>query len=150
LSPRDYHRVHMPLAGCLRQMTYVPGALFSVNQSSINAVDAVFARNERVICCFDTDHGEMLVVLVGAAIVGSMVTSWYGEVKSSRRTVMTVHYPPGEVELEKGEELGYFQLGSTVVVITQPGLLDSMSVNSEDTLRMGQPMGSLLTSRVLP
>lgn len=121
LSPRDYHRVHMPCDGVLRKMVYVPGKLYSVNPQTAAGIDELFAINERVVCWFDTSHGEMALVLVGATIVGSMATVWHGVVNEKRSGKTTEwHYPAhGEdaVKLKKGDEMGRFMLGSTVVLL---------------------------------
>ncbi len=119
LSPRDYHRVHMPCDGTLRQMIYVPGDLFSVNPLTAENVPNLFARNERVVCIFDTEFGPMAQVLVGATIVGSIELVWAGTVTPPRgNTVYRWNYPAtGEksVSFKKGEEMGRFKLGSTVI-----------------------------------
>jgi len=118
LSPRDYHRIHMPCAATLRQMVYVPGDLFSVNPTTARGVPGLFARNERVVCVFDTAQGPMLLVLVGATIVGSMATVWHGVVNPPRTGRISRHdYPGGQVQLAQGEEMGRFLLGSTVVLL---------------------------------
>ncbi|MFZ9252281.1 MAG: archaetidylserine decarboxylase [Hylemonella sp.] len=118
LAPKDYHRVHMPCAGSLKRMIHVPGELFSVNPVTARGVPGLFARNERVVCLFDTDHGPMALVLVGATIVGSMATVWHGVVNPPRPgTVREWTYAPGEVRLSQGEEMGRFLLGSTVVLL---------------------------------
>ncbi|MBA4255933.1 MAG: phosphatidylserine decarboxylase [Polaromonas sp.] len=118
LSPRDYHRIHMPCDGVLRQMVYVPGELFSVNPATARGVPGLFARNERVVCVFDTPHGPMVLVLVGATIVGSMATVWHGVVNPPRwPQVHTWSYAAGEVGLKQGDEMGRFLLGSTVVML---------------------------------
>jgi phosphatidylserine decarboxylase len=122
LSPKDYHRIHMPVAGTLRQMVYVPGDLFSVNPVTAQGVPGLFARNERVVCVFDTAYGPFINVLVGATIVGSMATAWHGVVNPPRLPqTKTWHYPAaneaGCVHLAQGEEMGRFLLGSTVVML---------------------------------
>jgi phosphatidylserine decarboxylase len=118
LSPRDYHRIHMPCAGVLRHMCHVPGALYSVNPLTVQNIPALFARNERVVCHFDTDHGPMVLVLVGATIVGSMATAWHGLVNPPRPgQVRRWDYAPGAVPLKQGEEMGRFLLGSTVILL---------------------------------
>ena len=118
LSPRDYHRIHMPCAAILRQMVYVPGDLFSVNPTTARGVPGLFARNERVVCVFDTARGPMVLVLVGATIVGSMATVWHGVVNPPRTGHISRHdYPGGQVQLAQGEEMGRFLLGSTVVLL---------------------------------
>jgi len=118
LAPKDYHRVHMPCAGSLKRMIHVPGELFSVNPVTARGVPGLFARNERVVCLFDADHGPMALVLVGATIVGSMATVWHGVVNPPRTgTVREWTYAPGQVRLRQGEEMGRFLLGSTVVLL---------------------------------
>jgi phosphatidylserine decarboxylase len=118
LSPKDYHRIHMPVSGQLRQMIYVPGKLYSVNPTTARHIPQLFAVNERVICVFDTDFGPFVNVLVGATIVGSMVTSWHGVVNPPRRSeVTTWDYAAGQHYLSKGAEMGQFRLGSTVVML---------------------------------
>jgi phosphatidylserine decarboxylase len=118
LSPRDYHRIHMPCAGELTQMIHVPGELFSVNPTTARGVPGLFARNERVVCHFNTAHGPLALVLVGATIVGSMATVWHGVVNPPRPgTPRTWHYTPGQVSLKQGDEMGRFLLGSTVVLV---------------------------------
>ncbi len=126
LSPRDYHRIHMPCAGRLRQMIHVPGELFSVNPTTARGVDALFARNERVVCVFDDEgaggRGPFALVLVGATIVGSMATSWHGVVNATRPgTVRRWAYDDREIRLQQGQEMGRFLLGSTVVLLFPPG-----------------------------
>jgi phosphatidylserine decarboxylase len=118
LSPKDYHRIHMPCDGTLRRMIYVPGDLFSVNPATALAVPGLFARNERVVCVFDTAQGPFVNVLVGATIVGSMATPWHGVVNPPRTAAIREWtYPPGEVVLKQGDEMGRFLLGSTVVML---------------------------------
>ena len=118
LSPRDYHRIHMPCKGTLTRMIYVPGDLFSVNPTTARGVPGLFARNERVVCVFDTAHGPLVLVLVGATIVGSMATVWHGVVNPPRRPQVTEwHYQGQGITLEQGAEMGRFLLGSTVVML---------------------------------
>lgn len=120
LSPRDYHRVHMPCAGTLREMVHVPGRLFSVNPLTAGHVPELFARNERVVCIFDTEYGPMALVLVGAMIVASIETVWAGLVTPHKRKVRSVPYDAasrGPIQLDKGAEMGRFLLGSTVIVL---------------------------------
>jgi phosphatidylserine decarboxylase len=118
LSPRDYHRIHMPCTGRLRRMIYVPGELFSVNPTTARGVPGLFARNERVVCVFDGEFGQFVLTLVGATIVGSMATVWHGVVNPPRsRTVREWRYDDKEITLDKGEEMGRFLLGSTVVML---------------------------------
>lgn len=117
LSPKDYHRLHMPCDGELRQMTYVPGKLFSVNQTTTENIPNLFARNERVVCIFDTANGPMALVLVGAMIVASINTVWAGCVTPPRHALTTTYYNKGEVSLKQGDEMGSFNLGSTIVML---------------------------------
>ena len=122
LSPRDYHRIHMPCDGKLQRMIYVPGALFSVNPTTARGVPGLFARNERVVCIFDTAQGPLALVLVGATIVGSMATVWHGVVNPPRRPSVTEwRYDADDIELKKGAEMGRFLLGSTVVLLWPQG-----------------------------
>ncbi len=119
LSPRDYHRVHMPLAGTLQSMTYIPGALFSVNTTTAENVQGLFARNERAVCLFETEAGPMAVILVGALIVAGIETVWDGQIAPPPRGIKTTDYRKGarEIYLEKGAEMGRFKLGSTAIVL---------------------------------
>ena len=123
LSPRDYHRIHMPCDGRLTRMIYVPGDLYSVNPLTAQHVPGLFARNERVVCVFDTAHGPFVNVLVGATIVGSMATVWHGVVNPPRsRAVRQWRYDDQEIVLAKGQEMGRFLLGSTVVMLFPKGV----------------------------
>ena len=124
LSPRDYHRIHMPCAGELTRMVHVPGDLFSVNPTTARGVPGLFARNERVVCFFESAQGPFVLVLVGATIVGSMATVWHGQVNPPRTGVLRQwDYTPGHVSLQKGDEMGRFLLGSTVVMLFPQGPL---------------------------
>ena len=124
LSPRDYHRIHMPAAGTLRRMIHVPGELFSVNPTTARGVPGLFARNERVVCVFDGAPGPWVLVLVGATIVGSMATVWHGVVNPPRPGVPREWtYEDGQHALKQGDEMGRFLLGSTVVMLLPPGTL---------------------------
>jgi phosphatidylserine decarboxylase len=118
LSPKDYHRIHMPCDGRLLRMIYVPGDLFSVNPTTARGVPGLFARNERVVCVFDTAYGPFVLTLVGATIVGSMATVWHGVVNPPRSsTVREWRYTDQDVQLKQGAEMGRFLLGSTVVML---------------------------------
>jgi phosphatidylserine decarboxylase len=127
LSPRDYHRIHMPCAGRLARMIHVPGTLFSVNPATVRGVPGLFARNERVVCLFDgagSVGGPFVIVLVGATIVGSIATAWHGVVNPPRPGVPRVwHYDDRPVTLDRGAEMGRFLLGSTVVLLFPQGPL---------------------------
>ncbi|EWM42131.1 phosphatidylserine decarboxylase [Bordetella holmesii 41130] len=123
LSPKDYHRVHMPVTGTLREMIHIPGRLFSVNPLTASHVPELFARNERVACIFDTEHGPMALVLVGAMIVASIETVWAGLVTPHKRQVRSMRYDAlgrEPITLTRGAEMGRFKLGSTVVVLFGP------------------------------
>lgn len=146
LSPKDYHRIHMPCDGELRRMIYVPGDLFSVNPATAQTVPGLFARNERVVCVFDTPHGAFVNVLVGATIVGSMATVWHGLVNPPRsREVREWTYKPGEVVLKKGDEMGRFLLGSTVVMLWPKATIGfNEQWLAAGGVRMGERMGDLV------
>jgi phosphatidylserine decarboxylase len=143
LSPRDYHRIHMPSDGRLMRMIYVPGELFSVNPVTARGVPGLFARNERVVCVFDTPHGPMVLVLVGATIVGSMATVWHGVVNPPRTPdVRQWHYDTRLVQLKQGEEMGRFLLGSTVVMLWPKGRIRfNPDWAPERAVRLGEKMG---------
>ncbi len=138
LSPKDYHRVHMPLTGILREMVYIPGRLFSVNQTTAGNVPELFARNERVACIFDTEQGPMAVVLVGAMVVASIETVWAGLITPPMRTLRSYDYSQAArqpITLEKGAQMGLFKLGSTAIVLFGPG-----HVAWEESLQAGSPV----------
>jgi phosphatidylserine decarboxylase len=146
LSPKDYHRIHMPLAGTLREMTYVPGKLFSVNPTTAEQVPNLFARNERVSCVFDTDSGPMALVLVGAMIVGSMETTWSGVIARNGHEVSTSIYSnlARPIQFGKGDEMGRFRLGSTVVMVMPKGSVTWQNHQvAGKTVKMGEAFGSL-------
>jgi phosphatidylserine decarboxylase len=144
LSPRDYHRLHMPCDGRLTRMIYVPGALFSVNPVTARGVPNLFARNERVVCVFDSaEHGPFVMVLVGATIVGSMATVWHGVVNPKRTGRPSEwRYDDQDIVLKRGEEMGRFLLGSTIVMLFQQG---AIAFNDdwapERQVRLGERMG---------
>jgi len=118
LSPKDYHRIHMPCAGRLTRMIHVPGDLFSVNPATARGVPGLFARNERVVCVFESERGPWVLVLVGATIVGSMATVWHGVVNPPRPgSLREWRYDDRDITLKQGEEMGRFLLGSTVVLL---------------------------------
>jgi phosphatidylserine decarboxylase len=143
LAPFNYHRVHMPLRGQLRETVYVPGRLFSVNASTAAHVPKLFARNERVLMLFDTAFGEVALIMVGALNVGSMATVWAGDVTPAARRVITT-LPPQSVALDKGEELGRFNMGSTVILLFQPDRARwQENVRAGVAVKLGQSMGSL-------
>jgi phosphatidylserine decarboxylase len=147
LSPKDYHRIHMPCEGVLREMIYVAGALFSVNPATARGVPGLFARNERVVCVFDTAHGPLALVLVGATIVGSMATVWHGVVNPPRHPdVKRWAYSADSVVLKKGDEMGRFLLGSTVVMLFPAmGLRFNPSWSAGKSIRLNEAMADLST-----
>ncbi|MCP3907278.1 MAG: phosphatidylserine decarboxylase [Oceanicoccus sp.] len=142
LSPKDYHRVHMPLTGKLKSMTYVPGDLFSVNATTAENVPRLFSRNERAVCIFETDAGPMAVILVGAMIVAGIETVWAGQVAPIKREIRTQKYLAKQkaISLKKGQEMGRFKLGSTAIVLFGPDVMQW-----REDLKAGSPttMGEL-------
>lgn len=145
LSPRDYHRIHMPCDGRLTRMIYVPGELFSVNPTTARGIPGLFARNERVVCVFDTAKGPFVMTLVGATIVGSMATVWHGVVNPPRQpSICEWTYKDQNIVLKKGEELGRFLLGSTVVMLFPA---NTMTFNQDwqpaGPVRLGEAMARL-------
>jgi len=145
LSPKDYHRIHMPCAARLARMVHVPGDLFSVNPATAAGVPGLFARNERVVCCFEAAFGPFALVLVGATIVGSMVTAWHGVVNPPRPGRMREwRYDDREVTLQRGEEMGRFLLGSTVVLLFPPlPLRFNPAWSAGAAVRLGEAMATL-------
>ena len=142
LSPRDYHRIHMPVDGRLRRMIHVPGELFSVNPATARGVPGLFARNERVVCVFDGEFGSFVLTLVGATIVGSMATVWHGTVNPPRGgQIREWLYDDRQVLLKKGEEMGRFLLGSTVVMLfPRDTLRFNPTWTATRAIRMGEAM----------
>ncbi|MEX0618156.1 MAG: archaetidylserine decarboxylase [Pseudohongiellaceae bacterium] len=140
LSPRDYHRVHMPMGGTLTRMRYIPGKLFSVNQATAESVPRLFARNERLVCLFDTNLGQMALVMVGAMIVAGIDTVWSGPVCPTGADLTDYDYNDREpaVEFTKGDEMGRFRLGSTVIVLFEPGAVALDSLQALSSVKMGQ------------
>ncbi|TDO08660.1 MULTISPECIES: archaetidylserine decarboxylase [Halomonas] len=143
LSPSDYHRVHMPLAGTLTEMVYVPGRLFSVNAATTNHVPNLFARNERLVCHFDTDQGPMVMVLVGAMIVAAIETVWAGQITPLPRGDVQRMRFDALVRLEKGQEMGRFKLGSTVVMAFSEPVTFTDEIEPGAKMHMGQSLGAL-------
>lgn len=144
LSPKDYHRVHMPLAGRLVSTTYIPGRLFSVNGVTAGRVERLFARNERLVCHFETACGPMALILVGAMVVAGIETVWSGRVPHARQPITTNHAQgPNVVELAKGGELGRFFLGSTVILLFPEGAVEwEPRYTAGTATRMGERLGS--------
>lgn len=150
LSPRDYHRIHMPIDGTLTDMVYVPGDLFSVNPLTAQNVPGLFARNERVVAIFDTPVGKMAIVLVGATIVASIATVWAGTVTPpAGPNVCHWQYPTdgeGVISLQKGLEMGLFKLGSTIVACFEPNAIELENLVAGETTRLGTPFATKITA----
>ncbi len=146
LSPKDYHRIHMPFDGRLLRMIYVPGALFSVNPTTARGVPGLFARNERVVCIFESAAGPFVLTLVGATIVGSMATVWHGVVNPPRLpNIREWTYADQQIVLKKGAEMGRFLLGSTVVMLFPKGAFTfNPAWEPARAIRMGESMGNKL------
>jgi phosphatidylserine decarboxylase len=146
LSPRDYHRLHMPCAGTLKEMRHVPGRLFSVNRATTDFVPDLFAKNERVIATFVTPLGTMALVLVGAIFVSSIETVWYGVVTPpTSPTIRIWNYRDKPFTLAQGQEMGRFNMGSTIIVLFEPGKMAwSSELEAEAAVKMGQPIGAAL------
>ena len=144
LAPRDYHRVHVPATCRLIAAKAIPGALFSVNAATENAVEGLFCRNERLVCRLGTGFGDLLVVLVGALIVGSIVTPWPGPQSPYRRAETLAP----DAHLERGAELGRFLLGSTVILCCPPKVCELDALKAGQKVRMGMPIGRWLSSAV--
>lgn len=143
LSPRDYHRIHMPIDGELTRMTYVPGRLFSVAAHTVRVIPRLFARNERLVCYFDTPAGKIVMVLVGAINVAAIETVWEGLVTPPRKSgVKHSDYTKGQIKLNKGEEMGRFNMGSTVIVITQKNATWQPKLAAEQAVQLGQDLAS--------
>ncbi|MBT8040765.1 MAG: phosphatidylserine decarboxylase [Gammaproteobacteria bacterium] len=145
LSPRDYHRVHMPADGELQRMIHVPGRAFSVSPGTVRAVPNLFARNERVVSLFENEHGPMAVILVGAMLVSSVDTVWSGTVTPPRaRRVQVGDWSRRDVRLEKGQEMGRFNMGSTVIVLWPPTAIATLEhLEPNEPVLMGQRLGTL-------
>jgi phosphatidylserine decarboxylase len=146
LSPRDYHRIHMPCDGRLIRMIHVPGDLFSVNPATARGIPGLFARNERVVCVFEGAHGPFVMVLVGATIVGSMATVWHGVVNPPRPgRLREWTYENDRITLAQGQEMGRFLLGSTVVLLFPKGVMQfNADWSPARPIRMGEAMGRRL------
>ena len=140
LSPKDYHRIHMPMSGQLSRMIYVPGHLFAVNSHTVRAVDLVFARNERVINIFNTDIGPMAMVMVGALNVSSMETVWAGQITPAKnRDINDTKYLDDEVQLKQGQEMGRFNMGSTVILLFPKDVIEwTAGMVAEKHIVMGE------------
>ena len=143
LSPKDYHRLHMPVKGTLTEMVHIPGRLFSVNTATTNSVPGLFARNERVACLFDTEHGPMALILVGAIFVSSVETTWHGVVTPPTiDSVRTWKYQNNEIVISKGEEMGRFNMGSTIIVLFGKDKIEwEESFKAGKTVKLGEMIG---------
>lgn len=143
LSPKDYHRIHMPISGQLSRMIYVPGKLFAVNSHTVRVVNSVFARNERVINIFNTDIGPMAMVMVGALNVGSMETVWAGQITPAKdRNINDTQYSDADVKLTQGQEMGRFNMGSTVILLFPKDVIQwSEEMMAEKIIVMGESIG---------
>ncbi|MDM8560522.1 archaetidylserine decarboxylase [Candidatus Parabeggiatoa sp. HSG14] len=150
LSPKDYHRIHMPMTGRLTDMVYVPGRLFSVNQRTSRVVPNLFARNERVICLFETAFGPMALILVGAIFVGCIETVWAGTIAPNRSSqIQHWHYPEKTAPfLQRGEEMGRFNMGSTVIMLLDANYLTWLShLKTQNKVLMGEGMAQYLPDK---
>lgn len=146
LSPKDYHRLHIPITGTLKEMLHIPGRLFSVNAATANSVPRLFARNERVVCIFDTEMGEMALVLVGAIFVSSIETVWHGVVTPPTiNEVRSWHYADNAPVLEKGMEMGRFNMGSTIIVLFEKDKAQwQADFKAGKIVKMGESIGRWL------
>ena len=145
LSPRDYHRVHMPFTGKLVETIYVAGDLFSVNTTTAENVPNLFARNERLVCLFETELGKMAVVLVGAMIVAGIATTWAGNIQPHGKKIIKTDYQHANIVLNKGDELGRFYLGSTAIVLFEKTVMQWQdNLKATDSVRMGQMIANTL------
>lgn len=147
LSPRDYHRIHMPCDGRLTDMVYVPGRLFSVAPHTVNTVPGLFARNERLVCKFDTAHGPMVLIMVGAVNVSAMDTVWSGPVTPpSKNRIIHTRYDDIDIKLTKGIEMGRFNLGSTVIMLFNDKCKIDDTIRPQQSVKLGQPLASIATN----
>lgn len=147
LSPKDYHRIHMPLTGTLKEVIHVPGRLFSVNPVTASKVPGLFARNERVACLFETEHGPMGMVLVGAINVASIETVWQGVITPpAGKRLQSWDYSDKDVTFQAGEEMGRFNMGSTVILLFGPQQVEwASSVTAEASVMMGKLLGTTIS-----
>ncbi|MBB72302.1 MAG: phosphatidylserine decarboxylase [Legionellales bacterium] len=148
LSPKDYHRVHMPVQGVLQQMSHIPGKLFSVNNRTAETVDNLFARNERIVSIFKTEHGPMAVIMIGAFFVASIHMSWAGTISPARaKTVHDWDYTNKNIILAKGDEVGHFKFGSTAIVLFPANTMTwQQDMTAGTSVMMGQQLGQFTTA----
>ena len=142
LSPRDYHRIHMPTTGTLKHMQYIPGRLFSVATFIVNHIPRLFARNERCVCYFETEQGPMAMILVGAINVSAMETVWHGLITSEAKKIKRFEYSDKEITLQRGEEMGRFNLGSTVIVLMTDKMQIDKQMFAEAEIKLGQSLAT--------
>ena len=142
LSPRDYHRIHMPTTGTLKHMQYIPGRLFSVATFIVNHIPRLFARNERCVCYFETEQGPMAMILVGAINVSAMETVWHGLITSEAKKIKRFEYSDKEITLQRGEEMGRFNLGSTVIVLMTDKMQIDKKMFAEAEIKLGQSLAT--------
>lgn len=144
LSPKDYHRVHMPIEATLKEMIYVPGKLFSVQPTTARVIPRLFARNERLVVFFDTPVGLMAMVLVGAMIVGAIGTNWHGDIRRGRK-IKRFAYHEANTVLQKAAEMGYFKLGSTVILLfaNNQRMAWNKNVHAGDHVRLGEALAEI-------
>ncbi len=146
LSPRDYHRIHMPVTGTLKQMLYIPGRLFSVADFTVKTIPGLFARNERCVCYFETADGPMVMVLVGAINVSAIETVWHqGIIKAKANTITRFDYATQTITLQRGEEMGRFNLGSTVIILSSSDVQFDRSIQAGKTVKLGQTLARKYT-----
>ncbi|NOQ87321.1 MAG: phosphatidylserine decarboxylase [Gammaproteobacteria bacterium] len=138
LSPRDYHRIHMPTTGTLKHMQYIPGRLFSVATYVVNNIPRLFARNERCVCYFETDQGPMAMILVGAINVSAIETVWHGLITSEAKKIKRFDYSNENIILDRGEEMGRFNLGSTVIVLATDKMRIAEDMIAGAEIKLGQ------------
>jgi phosphatidylserine decarboxylase len=138
LSPRDYHRIHMPATGSLKKMLYIPGRLFSVAPATVNNIPRLFARNERCVCYFETEQGPMAMILVGAINVSAIETVWHGLITANSKNIMHFDYSDKNIVLERGEEMGRFNLGSTVIVLATEKMKLDEAIIADKEIKLGQ------------
>ena len=145
LSPRDYHRIHMPVTGRLIKSIYIPGDLFPVNNSSVNNIDKLFSRNERFVSIFITDIGLMAQIMVGAIFVGSMETVWSGEIIPNKKGEKIINdYKENNIKLVQGDEFGHFNMGSTVILLFQKNKIAWLSDKIKNvSINSGQSLGNI-------
>ena len=138
LSPRDYHRIHMPTTGTLKSMRYIPGRLFSVATFVVENIPRLFARNERCVCYFETEQGPMVMILVGAINVSAMETVWHGLINSEAKRIRYFDYSEQDFTLQRGDEMGRFNLGSTVIVLSTDNMQIDDDITAGREIKLGQ------------